>query len=93
MKDVEYAESKEKPNFRFFRLLFFELCRKNSETGNSLNAIERVPVPTKVLNPKACGIQGVQPRWGCGGAKPSARKKIENLSTFFKISIFFSQKI
>ena len=32
------------------RLLFFELWKKNNEAGNSLNAVEREPVPTRVLN-------------------------------------------
>ena len=27
--------------------------RKNNEAGNSLNAVEREPVPTRVLNPNA----------------------------------------
>ena len=31
----------------------FELWRKNNEAGNSLNAVEREPVPTRVLNPNA----------------------------------------
>jgi len=29
---------------------FFELWRKNNEAGNSLNVVEREPVPTRVLN-------------------------------------------
>ena len=33
--------------------LFLELWRKNNESGNSLNAVEREPVPTRVLNPNA----------------------------------------
>ena len=37
------------PNF----ILFFELWRKNNEAGNSLNAVEREPVPTSVLNSNA----------------------------------------
>ena len=44
MKDLESAEQKEKPNFRYIRFLFFELWRKNNEGGNSLNAVEREPV-------------------------------------------------
>ena len=28
-------------------------CEKNNEAGNSLNAVVREPVPTRVLNPKA----------------------------------------
>ena len=35
MKDLESAEYKEKSNFKFFRLLFFELWRKNNVAGNS----------------------------------------------------------
>ena len=35
------------------RFLFFELRRKNNEAGNSLNAVEREPFPTRVLNPNA----------------------------------------
>ena len=31
--------------------LFFELWRKNNEAGNFLNAVEREPVQTRVLNP------------------------------------------
>ena len=27
--------------------------RKNNETGKFLNAVEREPVPTRVVNPKA----------------------------------------
>ena len=50
MKDRQSAEQKEKPNFRF---LFFELWRKNNEADNSLNAVERESVPTRVLNPDA----------------------------------------
>ena len=34
-------------------ILFFELWRINNEAGNSLNAVERKPVPTRVLNPNA----------------------------------------
>ena len=33
------------------QFLFFELWRKNNEAGNSLNAVEREPVPTRVLSP------------------------------------------
>ena len=33
--------------------LFFELWRKKNEAGNSLNAVEREPVETRVLNPTA----------------------------------------
>ena len=37
---------------------------------------EREPVPTtRVLNPKAWGVQGRSPGRGCGGAKPPAYKK------------------
>ena len=32
------------------------LIRKKYETGNSLNAVEREPVPSRVLNPKTCEI-------------------------------------
>ena len=28
-------------------------CKKNNKAGNSLNAVERKPVPTRVLNPNA----------------------------------------
>ena len=35
--------------------LFFELWRKNNEAGNFLNAVEREPVETRVLNPTASG--------------------------------------
>ena len=38
-------------------------------------AVEREPVPTRVLNPKAGGVQGRSPGWGCGGAKHLANKK------------------
>ena len=31
--------------------LFFDLWRKNNEAGNFLNAVEREPVQTRVLNP------------------------------------------
>ena len=34
-------------------ILFFELRRKNNEAGNFLNAVERVPAETRVLNPTA----------------------------------------
>ena len=33
--------------------LFFDLWRKNNEAGNFLNAVEREPVETRVLNPTA----------------------------------------
>ena len=33
--------------------IFFELRKKINEAGNSLNAVEREPVPTRVLNPNA----------------------------------------
>ena len=33
--------------------LFFDLWRKNNEAGNSLNAVQREPVSTRVLNPNA----------------------------------------
>ena len=33
--------------------LFFKLWRKNNEAGNFLNAVEREPVETRVLNPTA----------------------------------------
>ena len=31
----------------------FELWRKKNEADNSLNAVERKPIPTRVLNPNA----------------------------------------
>ena len=34
-------------------ILFFELWRENNEAGNFLNAVEREPVETGVLNPTA----------------------------------------
>ena len=37
------------PNF----FIFFDLGRKNNEAGNFLNAVEREPVETRVLNPTA----------------------------------------
>ena len=49
-KDLESSEYEEKPNFRFS---FFELWRNNNEAGNSVNAVERKPVPTRILNPNA----------------------------------------
>ena len=33
--------------------LFFELWRKNNDAGNFMNAVEREPVETRVLNPTA----------------------------------------
>ena len=33
------------------------LWRKNSEAGNSLNAVEHEPVPTRVLNPTASEVR------------------------------------
>ena len=33
----------------------------NTVAGNSLNAVEREPVPTRVFNPKAYGKPGAQP--------------------------------
>ena len=47
------------------------------------NAVECKPVPTCILNPKACGVQGCSPEGGCGGG--------ENFRHFF-IEIFFKCK-
>ena len=35
----------------FFDFYFSSYTEKNSETGNFLTAVERKPVPTRVLNP------------------------------------------
>ena len=57
-----------------------------------LNAVEREPFPTRVLNPKACEVQGCSPGGGFGGAKPPTHKKkirqkkkkiVWNVCTFF----------
>ena len=60
-------------------------------------AVEHEPVPTRVVNPKACGVQGRSPSGGCGGAKPHVKKRFdekmfENFSKKcqnFLFSIFF----
>ena len=42
--------------FRLESLILTRVKRainQNNETGNSLNAVEREPVPTRVLNPNA----------------------------------------
>ena len=39
-----------------FPILFFELWRKSNEAANSFNAVEREPVPTRVLNPNASEV-------------------------------------
>ena len=38
---------------RFIIFFIFDLWRKNNEAGNFLNAVEREPVETRVLNPTA----------------------------------------
>ena len=55
--------------------------QKNTVAENSLNSVEREPVLTRVLNPKACVVQGRSPGegggegGGGGAAKPPAKKK------------------
>ena len=76
MKD---ANSKENSNFRYIRFLFFELWRKNNGGGNSLNAIERELVPTRVLNPNANEVS----------YKPKQRSYRKTKPNFFKFLFFF----
>ena len=53
------------------------------------NAVECKPVPTRVLNPKACGVQERNPGWGCRGAKPLATKRKRKKCWHFFIEVFF----
>ena len=78
MKDPELAKQKEKPNFRLFRFLFFELCIKTLQQANSLNAVERESVRTGVLNPNASEASYT----------PKQRSYRRTKLTFF-ISLFF----
>ena len=39
------------------------------------NTVECEPVPTRFLNPKACGVQGRSPGGGCAGTEPHTHKK------------------
>ena len=64
--------------------------QKNTEAGNSLNVVEREPVPTQVLNPKACGVQGRSSDGGWGGTKIPAREKTLLFLRNFKKKINFS---
>ena len=56
---------------QIFRCLFFELWCVTEKHGSRqfLNAIEREVVPNRVLNPKACGVQGRSPGGRCGKVK------------------------
>ena len=43
-----------------------------------MNTVEREPVPTRVLNPKECGVQGrSRPGGGVQGNKAPSAKKME----------------
>ena len=55
---------------------------KNNEAGNSLNAVEREPVPMRVLNPKASGAWGQSLRWGVQGDEAARKKKKKHLWFF-----------
>ena len=43
--------------------------KKNYEAGNSFNAVEREPVPTRVLNPNILATKRFIPKWFCNVAK------------------------
>ena len=45
-----------------------------------LIAVQREPVPTRVLNPRTCVVQGRNPGGGYGGGAPT-HKKIEKKKT------------
>ena len=47
---------------------------KKKSSDFLLIAVEHEPVPTRVLNPKSCGVQRRSPGGGCGGAKPPRKK-------------------
>ena len=55
MEDPESAEYREKNQISDFSDFYFSSYaeKKNSETGHSLNAVEREPVLTRVINPNA----------------------------------------
>ena len=53
------------------------------------HTVKREPVPIRVLNPKACGVQGRRPDGGCRAAKPPTKKNL--IFHFFK-NIFFLYK-
>ena len=54
---------------------------------------EREPVPMRVLNPKACGVQGRSPGGGCGGGKAPLikmeEKKISTIIFVFSLKYIF----
>ena len=54
-----------KTKFQIFPIFIFRIIQKNTVAGNSLNAVEREPVPTRVINPKACGVQRYSPGVEC----------------------------
>ena len=54
------------------------------------HTVKREPVPIRVLNPKACGVQGRRPDGGCRAAKPPTKKKSD--ISFFQKYFFSIQK-
>ena len=58
----------------------------------ALNAVEREPIPTRVLYPKTCGVQGRSPGRGCGGSKPPRKKKVRKKKNLTKKKKKFKKK-
>ena len=73
-------------NSRYYLFYKNKFMKKNNEAGNSLNAVEREPVPSRVLNPTASKGSYKTKQRSCGKAK---LKKIKQIIIFLVLYNFF----
>ena len=78
-----------KIKFQIFPIFIFWVIQNNTVAANSFNAIGRKPVPTRVLNSKACEVQGCSSGGGCRGAKPPGKKILSWNIKIKKIIFYF----
>ena len=66
---------------------FLLKMRKNLEVCLCKICSWRLPVPTRVLNQKACEIKGRRPGGGYGGHSPHQKNFLEKVWEFYKLSV------
>ena len=82
MVDLKCEKVKNETNIFFVTIKVFTLKKKINVEIFCWYAVEREPVPMRVLNPKASGALGGDPGGGAAGRSPP-QKKIDKKNVFF----------